>query len=116
MSSLAKKLQQEQTKHTEVKTKKVVIPNGITLGEKVLYISFALFIAFFAVKIISTQADIYAINRDIVSVESKIEDQTKANKDLTDHVCELSTYDRIWAKAKELGLTLKDQNVKVVEN
>ena len=83
---------------------------------QVLYISFALFIAFFAVKIISTQADIYTINREIVSVESKIEDQTKANKDLTDQVSELSTYDRIWEKAKELGLTLKDQNVKVVEN
>ena len=116
MSSLARKLQQEQNKRTEVKTKKVIIPNGLTLGAKVLYISFALFIAFFAVKIISTQADIYAVNRDIVSVESKIENQTKENKDLTDQVSELKTYDRIWEKAKKLGLTLKDQNVKVVED
>ncbi len=116
LSSLAKKFQQEKHQHVERKTVTVKKQNGITVGEKVLYLGFALFIAFFAVKIISTQAQIYSANQDIVQIESKIEEQTKLNKDYSDQIAELSTYDRIWKKAKELGLTLKDNNVKVVQD
>lgn len=39
----------------------------------------------------------------------------KANNDLKLQVSELSTYERILEKAKELGLNLKEKNVKVVE-
>ena len=116
MSSLARKLQQGHERHTGSKLKKVKVKGGITIGEKVLYLTFALFIAFFAVKIISAQASIYTTNNEIIALESKIENQEKANKDYADQVAELNTYDRIWQKAKELGLTLKDKNVKVVQD
>ena len=41
---------------------------------------------------------------------------TKKNNDLNVQVSELSSYERIWAKASELGLTLVDNNVKVVQD
>lgn len=116
VSSLARKLQQDQKRHVGSKLKKVKVKGGITIGEKVLYLTFSLFIAFFAVKIITAQASIYTTNNEIVSLESKIENQEKAIKDYEDQVSELNTYDRIWQKAKELGLTLKDKNVKVVQD
>jgi cell division protein FtsL len=116
LSSIARKLQQEQQRHVGTKTKKIKVKGGITIGEKILYLTFSLFIAFFAVKIISAQANIYSTNNEIIALESKIENQEKLNKDYADQVAELSTYDRIWQKAKELGLTLKDKNVKVVQD
>lgn len=121
MSSLAKKIQQDQQQQQqqreERKVKTVVVPKPIfTAGEKFLYIGFAIFVAIFAVKIISAQTQIYAMNREVIVLQEKIEEQTKSNKDLSDQVSELSTYDRIWKKASDLGLTLKDSNVKVVQD
>ncbi|MDF2536745.1 MAG: hypothetical protein K0R18_2907, partial [Bacillales bacterium] len=40
--------------------------------------------------------------------------QKKMNKDLTDQVRELSMPETVIAKANQLGLSLKDNNVKVV--
>ena len=44
------------------------------------------------------------------------QEQQKVNSDLEVQVSELSTYERIWEKAKQLGLTLNEDNVKGVEN
>ena len=40
----------------------------------------------------------------------------KQNNELKLQVTELSAYDRIWTKAKELGLKLNENNVKVVND
>jgi cell division protein FtsL len=88
----------------------------ITPGEKILVALIAVVFCFMAVNIISTQSSIYKANKEIQIVQSQIEKQEKANTDLKLQVSELSTYERILEKAKELGLDLKEKNVKVVQN
>ncbi|PFA68952.1 cell division protein FtsL [Bacillus sp. AFS015802] len=87
----------------------------VTPGEKILVAIFAMVFCFLAVQIVSTQAAIYDVNKEVQHVETTIEKQEKANNDLKLQVSELSTYERILEKAKELGLNLKEKNVKVVE-
>ncbi|MBN8191560.1 cell division protein FtsL [Bacillus sp. NTK074B] len=87
----------------------------VTPGEKILVAIFAMVFCFLAVQIVSTQAAIYDVNKEVQNVETTIEKQEKANNDLKLQVSELSTYERILEKAKELGLNLKEKNVKVVE-
>ncbi|WP_456271627.1 cell division protein FtsL [Bacillus sp. AK031] len=88
----------------------------ITPGEKILVALIAVVFCFMAVNIISTQSSIYKANKEIQIVQSQIEKQEKANSDLKLQISELSTYERILEKAKELGLDLKEKNVKVVQN
>ncbi|MEI2663988.1 cell division protein FtsL [Rossellomorea sp. LJF3] len=87
----------------------------VTPGEKILVAIFAMVFCILAVQIVSTQAAIYDVNKEVQHVETTIEKQEKANTDLKLQVSELSTYERILEKAKELGLNLKEKNVKVVE-
>lgn len=87
----------------------------ITKGEKVLIALFVSVVALFSVMILQTQASIYAANQDIRSVEQQIDETKKQNTDLSIQVSELSKYERVWEKAKALGLKLNEQNVKVVQ-
>jgi cell division protein FtsL len=118
MSNLARKLQQE--KHIQqgtgqplksIKEKR----NWLTPGEKGLGLLFGAIVCFGAVQLISTQASIYEVNKEIVAMEVSISEQQKLNNDLKMQVSELSTYERIWEKARELGLKLNENNVKVVQ-
>ncbi len=77
-----------------------------------------MFVALFvigAVNIITKSYAVYQANIEIQKTEAKIDEQTKLISDLHVQVEELSTYDRIWEKAKELGLTLDQNNVKSVQ-
>ncbi|MEG9296558.1 cell division protein FtsL [Mangrovibacillus sp. Mu-81] len=87
----------------------------ITPGEKILVAIFAVVFCFLAVQIVQTQAAIYDVNKEVQVMETAVEKQEKANNDLKLQISELSTYERILEKAKELGLNLKEKNVKVVE-
>jgi cell division protein FtsL len=88
----------------------------VTLGEKVILALFALFMAYTGIKMVSNQVAIYKVNRDIQKLEVTIQERTKYNNDLSVQVQELSTYERILEKAKELGLSLNENNVKVVQD
>ncbi len=101
---------QPQPQHVREERRSIITP-----GEKILVGIFAMVFCFLAVHIVSTQAAIYDVNKEVQQVETSIEKQEKANSDLQLQVSELSTYERILEKAKELGLNLKEQNVKVVE-
>ncbi|PKR86961.1 cell division protein FtsL [Heyndrickxia camelliae] len=120
MSNLARKQQYlEPQRQQNTQTKQQPVPvhtrRSITLGEKVLGALLVAFIAIMAIKIISTQAAIYKVNRDIQNQQSSIQSQIKANNDLQTQVSDLSQYDRIKKKAEKLGLKLNENNVKVVE-
>ena len=106
----------EQPQHQSFpkKQKKVDKPPLITGKEKVLYITFVIAVALVAVSILHTQGQIQTTTIDIQKLESEIQGITKENVELKVQVSELSTYDRIWEKAEELGLTLNEKNVKVV--
>jgi cell division protein FtsL len=121
MGNLARKLQQEQEqkqlqKHVQSLEKQPKNRFSISPGEKILGIVFCAALCFGATYIISNQAAIYEINKDIQETSADIQSQKKVNTDLSMQVEELSTYERIWAKAKELGLNLNENNVKVVQD
>ncbi|RAK23265.1 cell division protein FtsL [Anoxybacillus vitaminiphilus] len=86
-----------------------------TLGEKVLLFAFAMFVVYCSIQIVSNQVAIYQANKQIQQLEETIQEQKKYNNDLSVQVQELSTYERILEKAKELGLSLNENNVKVVQ-
>ncbi|RNF40680.1 cell division protein FtsL [Planococcus salinus] len=86
----------------------------ITKGEKVLYLSFLAVFVMCALLVLQNQSTIQATTQEIQTIEQSIDEKAKQNTDLSVQVSELSTYERIWSKAKELGLKLNEQNVKVV--
>ncbi len=94
-----------------MKTKK----QWLTPGEKIIGLVFTGFVFFGAVHLISNQAEIYQVNKDIQVVQASVNEQTKVNSDLEVQVKELVQYERILEKAKQLGLVLNDKNVKVVK-
>lgn len=116
MSNLAKRLQSNQERTIKTKTTTVVKKSRLTFGEKILGIIFciALFVA--ATKIVTYQASIYEVNKEIQQLNTEIAEKEKVNNELANQVSELSTYERIWAKAVELGLMLNENNVKVVQD
>lgn len=121
MGNLARKLQQEQ-RHEQHKQmvqapKKAKKRNPwLSPGEKILGLAFTGIVCFGAVNIVSNQAAIYELNKEIQDTKVSIQEQNKVNGDLEMQVSELSTYERIWEKAKELGLKLNENNVKVVQD
>lgn len=121
MSNLARKIEQQRQEqhqqHQQPKSEPIIIKRraSITLGEKFLVILLIGVFVIGAVKIVSSSYTIYQTNVDIQKMEAKIYEQTKLNSDLHVQVEELSTYERIWEKAKGLGLTLDQNSVKTVQ-
>ncbi|MGE8204182.1 cell division protein FtsL [Heyndrickxia sp. NPDC080065] len=117
MSNLARKQQQpyiQPKTNIEKQARTVHKRSQITLGEKLLAGLAIAFVCFMAIKVISTQAAVYQVNKDIQKLESSIQDKKKVNADLEMQVSDLSRYDRIKKIAKELGLKMNDNNVKGV--
>ena len=121
MSNLARQLNRRQIVETDQRGKQVVThapqKHGVTSFERLLgFISLVGFV-FITCIIISTFASTYMVNREIQLLESSIYQQETVNEALSIQVTELSTPDRIVNIATEkLGMTLNDQNVKVVQN
>ncbi|MGM9951493.1 MAG: cell division protein FtsL [Lysinibacillus sp.] len=106
--------EQPQHQPSPQKQKKAGRQSLITRKEKILYITFIIAVALFVVSLLHTQGQIQTTTMEIQKIESEVEVVAKQNEDLKVQVSELSTYERIWEKAKELGLTLNEKNVKVV--
>lgn len=114
----AVKIQEKQRQHQSIRPKtkrKRKLKIRFTLGEKIVFVSFLLFATYASIKIVSNQVAIYHVNKDIQQLEEAIDEQKKYNNDLYVEVQQLSTYERILEKAKELGLSLNENNVKVVQ-
>ncbi|MFC3882678.1 cell division protein FtsL [Bacillus songklensis] len=107
-----KKNEQQKQVQKVLKKKKF----RFSVGEKILYSGFFAAMLFGSVQIVSNHVSLYDVNSDIQALESKINTQERVNNELKLQVVELSTYERIWAKAKELGLDLNENNVKVVRD
>ena len=118
MSNLARKLQQEQFQQEEKQTIKKVIKQTNSLlspGEKLLGIAFVALLCIGGVKIVSNQAEIYQVNKDIQVAEGSISKLEKSNKELDIEVKDLSSFERIRGVAEKLGLDFSKDNVKVVQ-
>lgn len=116
MISFAKKIQEQQYEQTQQTVKTVVVrKTKISIGELVLLCALALMISLVGIKVISNQAAIYQVNKEIQQAEVIIQEQSKVNEDLKVQVKELTEYERLWKKAEEFGLKRNENNVKVVQ-
>lgn len=86
----------------------------VTVGEKFLYVLLTSILVLFASTILHTGSELNDVNRDVSALNSKLEETAKSNTELSIQVKEQSTYERVWEKAKEQGLNLNENNVKVV--
>lgn len=118
MGNLAHKYKQ-QVEHQQLEQSVMISKRRkkFSKGEKGLSILFLVVILAFVGMIIANQARIYSMDRDIYKLERQIEAQAEVNQALQLQVIELSAPDRILHIATEqLGMTLDDNKVKVVQN
>ncbi|CAM3086853.1 cell division protein FtsL [Filibacter tadaridae] len=85
-----------------------------SVGEKFLFVLFSTIVVLFSTVILHTQAQLNDVNIEVQLVGNEIDTTKKQNMELSIEVSENSTYEKIWERAKELGLTLNEKNVKVV--
>lgn len=83
-------------------------------GEKFLLVAFTAILVLFASMILHTESQLNGVNREVQVLGSDITELKKQNTELSIQVKEKSTYEVVWEKAKELGLNLNENNVKVV--
>ena len=88
--------------------------NRVTKIEKILMIGMVTVITGIAVMNLNVQSSINSASVEMQKTENNIDEIKKQNSELSMEVSELSTYDRIWKKAKAMGLKLNEKNVKVV--
>ncbi|ASE35854.1 MULTISPECIES: cell division protein FtsL [Staphylococcus] len=94
--------------------KKVVVK--LTKFEKMLYIGLITVIAFISIYMLSLKMDAYDTHGKIADLDHKIEQQASENSSIESEIKKNSSYERIYDKAKEQGMSLKNDNVKVVRN
>lgn len=121
MSSLARQLERKRMvkgpdhqRQVHQETSKKL---RISSGERFLYFATLLGVLFATYLIISNYASIYIVNNEIHTLQTSINTQMINNEALQLQVTELSAPTRILEIATEqLGMTLDDKNVKVVQN
>ena len=112
-TSIPKQQPQAEPRRQTVKRKVVV---QLTRFEKVLYISLITVIALISIYVLSLKMDAYDTRGKIADLDQKIEKQTSENSALKSEIKKNSSYERIYDKAKAQGMSLKNDNVKVVRN
>mgnify|MGYP003550493374 FL=1 len=105
---------QQQPSHKPKKIRKKSF--GISGREKFLILILTLAVISLAIMSLQVQSEINLVNMEIDTLEEQVVAVSNENVGLKVQVGELSTYERIWQKAQELGLTLNEKNVKVVPN
>lgn len=85
-----------------------------SVGEKFLFVLFTTILVLFATAVLHTESQLNEMNREVQVLSSNLEEQTKKNIELSIQEKELSTYEKVWEKARALGLNLNEDNVKVV--
>ncbi|WP_062048548.1 cell division protein FtsL [Bacillus sp. JCM 19034] len=116
MSMVARQVQHQE--QTQVKTHKSIkrTRTSVTLGEKLIMAIVALIMFVILSVIVHNFATLYTVNRDVYQLERDIVMQQEINNGLHLQVLELSEPERILSIAKELGMVLDDDKIKVVQN
>lgn len=83
-------------------------------GEKVLFVLFSALLVLFSSMILHSEGQLNDMNKEVQLLDAKISETTKQNTELSIQMSEKSTYEKVWERAKELGLDLNEKNVKVV--
>ncbi|WP_100399424.1 cell division protein FtsL [Bacillus sp. FJAT-44742] len=118
MNNLAQQVQrqkeQQQVVHTKVKHR---LRGKVTKGEKVIMSGMIAGVIAVSSLIVTNYANIYSQEREISSLQNTVSQQQEINDGLHLQVAELSSPDRIMYYAKEeLGMQLKEEKVRVVQN
>ncbi|MCJ1656569.1 cell division protein FtsL [Staphylococcus sp. NRL 16/872] len=106
------KQQPQSEPQTRTVTKKVVVQ--LTRFEKFLYITLVTAVAVIAIYLLSLKMDAYDTNGKIADLDQRIEQQSSENSAIQSEIKKNSSYERIYNKAKQQGMSLKNDNVKVV--
>lgn len=92
------------------KTRKI----RITKGERLLYVSATLCIAFTLILKVFCGAGVSHLNMSIEKINYDINSQTKKNESLTMKVNELTSFDKVRTVATNMGLAYNNDNIIVV--
>ncbi|MBU9720449.1 MULTISPECIES: cell division protein FtsL [Bacillaceae] len=102
-----------QQNHKEKRVvKQSVYKSRITKGEKLFYLTALIGIVFVFYLVLSNYASIYMANHQIQQAELQIQEQQSVNEGLGLQVMELSDPERILDKAKDMGMVLREENVR----
>lgn len=106
--------EQNYTRQLPKTEPKVVIrrKGWVTKGEKILYAFFAVIFLLFAGYMVSYAASTDTLNREIQTLETKVQDQKLKIASLEFEVKELQRPERIIKKAKEKGFNIQNSEVK----
>lgn len=104
---------QVEPQRKKVTKSKVV---GISRIEKFVYITLITMIALISIYMLSLKMDAYETREKIADLDTKIEKQSSENSAIESEIKKNSSYERIYEKAKNDGMSLKNDNVKVVRN
>ncbi|WP_440895193.1 cell division protein FtsL [Amphibacillus sp. Q70] len=102
----AEQEQQQPKKLVKVKS------TGITPGEKILGGIFGVAVSIALVFMISYNANIDSLNRDLQRLEREVSEQQMINENLNHQVMDYSNPERILKIAKENGLDIQNTQVK----
>ncbi len=94
---------------------KVRTSGWITKGEKVIYSFICLLFICFGIFIVSYSSSLDQLNREVQTIESKVQEQQIKNEGLTFEKKELSRPERIISIAEKNGLKIQDTKVKQVK-
>ena len=109
------KVEEKSKKSIHIEQRPQKVSFRITLGEKILYSLFVGLMAVFMILIISNHATIYQANNSIQNLENQIENQRKVNSGLEEQMATLRNPERILKVAKSQGLSIKENNVEIIE-
>ncbi|MBF2202253.1 cell division protein FtsL [Staphylococcus epidermidis] len=112
-TSIPRRQPQSNPEKQTVKRKVVV---QLTRFEKILYIALITVIALISIYMLSLKMDAYDTRGKIADLDQKIEKQSSENSALKSEIKKNSSYERIYDKAKKQGMSLENDNVKVVRN
>lgn len=112
----ARNWQHGYSTQTPIKEKKVAVKvhkqSWITKGEKALYSVVGVFLILASIVIVTYSSSTDTLNRELQSLEQKVQIQQVENEGLLFKKKELSTPERITTIAKENGLKIQDAEVK----
>jgi len=101
----------------KTKTKTATKTHVVSLSklEKMVYLVLVALIALVSSYMLSLKYDAYDMNSKIATTQSEIIHQKDVNGELKSEAMKQSSYERIYSKAHGYGLSLKNDNVKVVQ-
>lgn len=88
---------------------------GLGKIETLIYLVLFVLIATVAIYVLSLKMEAHTVQTQITQIESETAIKEGEISELKTEVTDLSSYDRIYEKANELGLDLDNGNVKVAE-